>query len=97
MDLNQWLADLAAGFNFELKFGLVKQYLKILATWKLTPCQWEELNQRVLLRNDYFPKISQLYEVACEILREAEIKAGSYQLKDVWQGDSESTLGSDKA
>jgi len=78
MDFDKWLVDLAAGFNFELKPALVRQYLKILETWKLRPWQWEELKRRVLLRNDYFPRISSLYEIACEIVREAELTDNSY-------------------
>ncbi len=77
MNLKTWLIELAAGFNFELKAGLVKQYLKILGNWRLTVQQWESLNARALLRHDYFPKISQLYEIACELLAEAEVKANS--------------------
>ena len=84
MDLNQWIADLAVGFNFELKSGLVKQYLKILSTWKLKPDQWEELNRRALLRYEFFPRISQLYEMACEILNESEAKANSSHLTEIW-------------
>lgn len=78
MNLNKWLIDLAAGFNFELKPSLVKQYLKILVTWKLEPGHWEELKMRALLRNDFFPRISNLYEIACEIAHEAEQRVNSY-------------------
>jgi hypothetical protein len=96
MNLSSWLIDLAAAFNFELKPGLVKQYLKILATWKLNPEQWEELNARALLRNDYFPRISELYQIACEILHEAEVKANSERAETIWQGEDEGNRVQDK-
>jgi hypothetical protein len=83
LDIKKWIFDLAGGFNFELTGTLVDQYVKILAAWKLKPQQWEKLNQRILLRYDYFPRISQLYEVACEILHEAEIKDSSDYLKEI--------------
>ena len=60
MDLENWLIDLALGFNFEIKPGTAKQYLKILATWKLKPEQWEELQARALVQYEYFPRISHL-------------------------------------
>jgi len=75
MNCDRWLVDLAAAFGFELKPALVRQYLEILRTWKLRPEHWEELKKRALLRNGYFPHISNLYEIACEIAKEAELKA----------------------
>ena len=90
--LKQWIVDLAAGFNFELKPGLVIQYLKILSGWKLAPSQWEELNTRILLRCEFFPRISQLYEIVCEILSETRIRENSRALDEIWAEPNQSVL-----
>lgn len=85
MSIGEWIVNLAAAYAFELKPALTKQYLKILASWRLSPDQWEELNARALIRHEYFPRISQLFDIACELVQESAIRNNSQET--LWPGD----------
>jgi hypothetical protein len=92
MDLIAWLEDLAAAYRIEPSEMTTRRYLKSLERWRLAPEQWEQLSDRAVLRFSRFPSIAELYEIAGELQREAEIRANSQYLGKVlqeWQGSDE--------
>ena len=77
MDLIAWLEDLAAAYRIEPSEMTTRGYLKTLESWQLNPKQWEQLSDRVVLRFARFPSIAELYDIACELQHQAQIKANS--------------------
>jgi len=77
MDLIAWLEDLAAAYRIEPSELTTRRYLKSLELWHLAPDQWEQLSDRAVLRFAKFPSIAELYDIACELQHQAEIKANS--------------------
>jgi hypothetical protein len=77
MDLIAWLEDLAAAYRIEPSELTTKRYLKSLECWHLAAEQWEQLSDRAVLRFARFPSIAELYEIACELKHQAEIRANS--------------------
>jgi hypothetical protein len=75
MDLIAWLEDLAAAYRIEPTEMTTRRYLKSLERWHLTPEQWEQLSDCAVLRFARFPSIAELYDIACELRHQAEIKA----------------------
>jgi hypothetical protein len=83
MDLIAWLEDLAAAYRIEPSEMTTRRYLKSLERWHLRPDQWEQLSDRAVPRYPRFPSIAELYEIACELKYQAEIKANSEWLAKV--------------
>ena len=83
MDLIAWLEDLAAAYRIEPSELTTRRYLKSLECWQLNPQQWENLSDRAVLRFPRFPSIAELYDIACELRHQAEIKANSEWLAKV--------------
>jgi hypothetical protein len=77
MDLISWLEDLAAAYRIEPSEITTRRYLKSLERWHLRPDQWEKLSDRAVLRFARFPSIAELYDIACEMQHQAQIKANS--------------------
>jgi hypothetical protein len=77
MDLIAWLEDLAAAYRIEPSEMTTRRYLKSLERWHLEPEQWEQLSDCAVLRFVRFPSIAELYEIACELQHQAQIKANS--------------------
>jgi len=77
MDLIAWLEDLAAAYRIEPSEMTTRRYLKSLECWHLAAEQWEQLSDRAVLRFARFPSIAELYEIACELKHQAEIRANS--------------------
>ncbi len=95
MDLIAWLEDLAAAYRIEPSEMTTRRYLKSLEHWHLNSGQWEQLSDRAVLRFSRFPSIAELYEVACELQHQAQIKANSEwitKMRENWgryQGEEE--------
>ena len=83
MDLIAWLEDLAAAHRIEPSELTTRRYLKSLRQWSLEPGQWNCLSDRVVLRFTRFPTISELYDIACELKHQAEIKSNSEWLAKI--------------
>jgi hypothetical protein len=87
MDLIAWLEDLAAAYRIEPSEMTTRRYLKSLERWHLTPEQWEQLSDRAVLRLARFPSIAELYEIACELQHQAQIRANSQwimKMREEW-------------
>ena len=90
--LAKWLMDLAACYNYMPKKAAISNYLWILGQWKLSPEQWEELGDRALMRlTRKFPMPGELYEIASELWREAELRANSAYLDRMRAGWEQQT------
>ena len=85
MDLIAWLEDLAAAYRIEPSEKTTRRYLKSLERWRLAPEQWEQLSDRAVLRFPRFPCIAELYDIAGEVQRKAEIRANSEYLGNLLQ------------
>lgn len=88
MDLIAWLEDMASAYRIEPSELTTRRYLKSLERWRLAPEQWEQLSDRAVLRFTRFPSIEELYDIAGELQREAEIRANSEHLAkmlDYWK------------
>jgi hypothetical protein len=83
MDLIAWLEDLASAYRIELSELTLKRYLKSLRQWFLDSAQWEQLSDRAVLRFSRFPKISELFEIACEVRREAELRMNTERMESM--------------
>jgi hypothetical protein len=81
MDLIAWLEDLASAYRIEPSELTTRRYLKSLSQWSLEPDHWDQLSDRAVLRFSRFPSIAELYEIACELRHQAEIKANSEWLE----------------
>ena len=77
MDLIAWLEDLASAYRIEPSEMTTRRYLKSLERWRLDSQQWEQLSDYAVLRFSRFPSIAELYEIVCEIKRQAAVKANS--------------------
>ncbi len=77
MDLIAWLKDLAGAYRIEPSEMTTRRYLKSLDRWHLTPERWDQLSDRAVLRFSRFPSIAELYDIACELQYQAQIKANS--------------------
>ncbi len=79
--LAKWLMDLAACYDYVPQKAAIARYLRILARWKLTPGQWEDLADRAVMRlARKFPMPGELHEIASEIMHEARLAANSEHL-----------------
>jgi hypothetical protein len=79
--LAKWLMELAACYDYLPQKAAISRYLRILAKWNLRPDQWEELADRAVMRlMRKFPMPGELYEIAAELRREAELRANSEHL-----------------
>ncbi len=79
--LAKWLMDLAACYDYVPQKAAISRYLRILVRWKLSPGQWEELADRAVMRlTRRFPMPGELYEIASELWREAELRENSEHL-----------------
>jgi hypothetical protein len=91
--LAKWLMDLAACYDYVPQKAAISRYLRVLRQWKLSPDQWEELVDRALMRlTRKFPMPGELYEIASELWREAELRANSEYLDRMradWQQQTE--------
>jgi hypothetical protein len=83
MDLIAWLEDLAAAYRIEPSELTSRRYLKSLRQWSMQPAQWDQLSDRAVLRFSRFPAISELYDIACELKHQAEIKVNSEWLAKI--------------
>ena len=89
MDLIAWLEDLAAAYRIEPSEMTTRRYLKSLERWRLDLKQWEQLSDYAVLRFSRFPSIAKLYDIVCEIKRQAAIKANLEwidRLRREWDG-----------
>jgi hypothetical protein len=89
MDLIAWLEDLASAYRIEPSEMTTRRYLKSLERWRLDSRQWEQLSDCAVLRFYRFPSIAELYEIVCEIKRQAAIKANSEwidRMRREWDG-----------
>jgi restriction endonuclease len=77
MDLIAWLEDLAATYRIEPSEMTTRRYLKSLERWHLSMELWEQLSDRAVLRYARFQSIAELYDIACELRHQAEIKVNS--------------------
>jgi hypothetical protein len=91
--LAKWLMDLAACYDYVPQKAAISKYLRILGQWKLNAEQWEELADRALMRlTRKFPMPGELYEIASELWREAELRANSEYLNRMsadWERQTE--------
>ena len=91
--LAKWLMDLAACYDYVPQKAAISKYLRILSQCKLSPDQWEELADRALMRpTRKFPMPGELYEIASELRREAELRANSEYLNRMrasWEQQTE--------
>jgi hypothetical protein len=83
MDLIAWLEDLAAAYRIEPSELTLKRYLKSLRQWLLDSAQCEQLSDRAVLRLSRFPSISELFEIACELRREAEFRMNTERIENM--------------
>jgi hypothetical protein len=85
--------DLAACYDYVPQKAAISKYLRILGQWKLSPEQWEELAVRALMRLiRRFLMPGELYEIASELWREAELRANSNYLDRIrtdWEQQTE--------
>ena len=51
--------------------------MRSLREWRLEEADWEKLSDRAVLRFSAFPSISELFEIACELRREAEYRTNT--------------------
>ncbi|MGD0310426.1 MAG: hypothetical protein ABSC02_14210 [Acidobacteriota bacterium] len=89
MDLIAWREDLASAYKIEPSEVTTRRYLKSLERWRLDSRQWEQLSDYAVLRFSRFPSIAELYEIVCEIRRQAAIKANSEwmdHMRREWDG-----------
>ncbi len=91
--LAKWLMDLAACYEYVPQKAAIATYLRILRQWRLSPEQWDALADRVLMRlTRKFPMPGELYEIAAELWREAELRANSEcldRMRADWQQQTE--------
>ena len=100
MDLIAWLEDLAAAYRIEPSEMTTRRYLKSLEHWHLNAGQWEQLSDRAVLRFARFPSIAELYDVACELQHQAQIRANSQWIAKVrrdWDYNQADAMHSDSA
>ena len=81
MDLIAWLEDLASAYRIEPSEQIARRYLRSLRQWRLEHSQWEQLSDRALLRFSRFPSISELFEIAGELRREAEFRTNTERME----------------
>ena len=93
MDLIAWLEDLAAAYRIEPSEMTTRRYLKSLECWHLTAKQWAQLSDCAVLRFARFPSIAELYEIACELKHQAEIRANSEWIAKVREDWKQSQNG----
>ncbi len=77
MDVVVWLADLASAYRIKLSALTTSRYLRSLRKWRLEHAQWEQLSDRAVLWFSRFPSISELFEISCELRREAEFRTNT--------------------
>ncbi len=100
MDLIAWLEDPAAAYRIEPSEMTTRRYLKSLEHWHLNPEQWAQLSDRAVLRFARFPSIAELYDIACELQHQAQIKANSEwitKMRREWDGNQTETATFDSA
>jgi hypothetical protein len=100
MDLIAWLEDLAAAYRIEPSEMTTRRYLKSLEGWQLNQRQWEQLSDRAVLRFARFPSLAELYEIACELQHQAQIRANSDWIAKVrldWDRDQSDAKNGDSA
>ncbi len=100
MDLIAWLEDLAAAYRTEPSEMTTRRYLKSLESWQLNQKQWEQLSDRAVLRFARFPSIAELYDIACELQHQAQIRANSDWIAKVrrdWDRNQADAMNSDSA
>jgi hypothetical protein len=98
MDLISWLEDLADAYRIEPSEMTTRRYLKSLESWQLNQRQWEQLSDRAVLRFARFPSIAELYEIACELQHQAQIRANSDWIAKVrrdWDCDQSDAMNGD--
>lgn len=77
MDLIAWLEDLTSAYRLEPSEMTTRRYLKSLERWRPDSRQWEQFSDYAVLRFSRFPSIAELYEIVCEVKRQAAIKENS--------------------
>ena len=91
--LAKWLMDLAACYDYVPQKAAISKYLRILGQWRLSPGQWDELADLAVMRlTRKFPMPGELYEIASELSREAELRANSeylYRMRVDWEQQTE--------
>ena len=100
MDLIAWLEDLAAAYRIEPSEMTTRWYLNLLRCLRLDPGEWEQLCDRVVLRFARFPSIAELYDIACELQHQAQIRANSDWIAEVrrdWDRNQADAMNSDSA
>jgi hypothetical protein len=100
MDLIAWLEDLAAAYRIEPSEMTTRRYLRSLESWQLNQKQWEQLSDRAVLRFTRFPSIAELYDIACELQHQAQIRANSDWIAKVrrdWDRNQADAMNSDSA
>ncbi len=85
MDLIAWLEDLASAYRIEPSEQTARRYLRSLRQWRLERAQWEQLSDRAVLRYSRFPSISELFEIAGELRREAELRRNTERMDSMRQ------------
>ncbi|MBN1566849.1 MAG: hypothetical protein JXA73_03320 [Acidobacteria bacterium] len=83
IDLIAWLEDLASAYRIEPSELTVRRYLRSLRQWRLEHTQWEQLSDRAVLRHSRFPSISELFEIAGELRREAEYRTNTERIESI--------------
>lgn len=83
MDMIAWLEDLVAAYRIQPSEATIRRYLKSLEQWKLSREDWDRLSDLAVLRFTRFPSIAELYEIAIELLEEAQMRANSEWLADL--------------
>jgi hypothetical protein len=95
MDLIAWLEDLASAYRIEPSELTTRRYLKSLRQWFLEMAQWNQLSDRAVLRFSRFPSISELFEIACELRREAESRTNTERMESMRQEWERKSVGAE--
>ena len=86
--VGEWVSELLVAYDRDPheKVGLIREYVKTLCSWYLTEQQWGQLKELAKVRHDFFPRISQLYDLAVELKNDQEITDNNARLRLIHGG-----------